>query len=197
MIDFIKGTVAYTDTDTVVIENNGIGFKILTSAMTLAKVCVNQKATLYTYMNVREDDISLFGFLTRDELETFKLLITVNGIGPKVALAILSVLSVDELKIAIISNDSKTISQANGVGAKTAARLCMELKDKFKLEDTIQISGDDLSESVTNDIITEAAMALTSLGYTNSEALKAIKKVKDPDSYDVEGLIKAALKNML
>lgn len=196
MIDYIVGTVEYISDDYIVVERAGLGFKITTSAITANSITLHDKVTIYTYMHVREDDISLFGFLSRDEISVFKLLISVSGIGPKGAIAILSVLSVDELRMAILSDDSKAIAKANGVGAKTAQRVVMELKDKFKLEDALYSYGDrsDLSEVPTNDIITETAMALTSLGYSNVDALKAIKKIKGHENMTVEELLKATLK---
>ena len=196
MIDYIIGTVEYISDDSIVIERNGIGFRITTSAITSNRVSLHDKITIYTYMNVREDDISLFGFLTRDEISVFKLLISVSGIGPKVAVAILSVLTVDELRMAILSEDSKAIAKANGVGSKTALIVVLELKDKFKLEDALDSfsTRDDLSDIAANDIITETAMALTSLGYSNVEAMKAIKNIKGHDNMTVEELLKASLK---
>ena len=144
-------------------------------------------------------DVVFFGFYTEDELSVFKLLISISGIGPKGALAILSTLSIDELRIAVLSDDHKAIAKANGVGAKTAQRVVIELKDKFKLEDVLSDSSskDDLQDVVSNDIITETAMALTSLGYSNVEALRAIKKVPSSDTMSVEELLKAALKYIM
>lgn len=199
MFDYIKGTIEYIADDMLVMENGGIGYKLMTSSFTAKYVALHEQNTLYTYMHVREDGITLFGFLTRDEIQTFKYLISVSGIGPKGAISIMSVLTVDELRIAILSDDYKTISKANGVGTKTAQRVVMDLKDKFKLEDVLygQSPANDLSESTGNDIISETAMALTSLGYTNVEALRAIKKVKNSDGMTVEQLLSAALKNIM
>ena len=151
-------------------------------------------------MNVREDDISLFGFLTQDDVDVFRMLIGVSGIGPKVALSILSELSTDDLRMAVLSEDHKTIAKANGVGTKTAQRVIMELKDKFKLDDVIDSldrEGDQGSGEMSKDVVSETALALTSLGYTNTEALKAIKKVEGAEGMTPEQLLKAALKRML
>lgn len=199
MIDFVKGEVNYIAEEFIVLDNNGIGYKIYTSSFTTGRVKLHDEITMYTHMNVREDDISLFGFLSRDEVTTFRLLITVSGVGPKVALAILSCLTMDELRMAIISEDHKAISKANGVGTKTAQRVVMDLKDKFKLEDVFD-SMQDTSDSnyvENNDNITEVAMALTSLGYSNVEALSAIKKVPSYETMSVEDLLKAALKKIM
>ncbi len=198
MFAYIKGSIEYINQDSVIIDHNGIGFKVMTSIQTINKVNLHNIVTIYTHMNVREDDISLYGFLTKEELDIFRLLIGISGIGPKGALAILSTLSVDELRIAVLSEDYKAIAKANGVGTKTAQRLVIELKDKLKLEDVLSGFEDDNSASNVNpDNISEASMALVSLGYTNSEALKAIKKVSGYDTMSVEVLIKAALKKMI
>lgn len=198
MIAYIKGTVAAVDTEEVVIDRDGIGFRINTSMNVTRKLRTGDIVTLHTYMNVREDDISLYGFLSKDEKEVFKLLIAISGIGPRGALAILSTLSVDELRVAVLSEDFKAISKANGIGAKTAQRVVIDLKDKFKLEDVL--SGDDsfaVEAAPVGDNMSEAALALTSLGYSNVEALRAIKKVAGYETMSVEDIIKQALKNIM
>ena len=199
MFAYIKGTVEYITTDYIIIENNGIGYKLSTSTQTASRYDMKEYVTVYTYLAVREDDVSLFGFYSPDELDVFKLLISISGIGPKGALAILSTLSIDELRLAVLSDDHKAIAKANGVGAKTAQRVVIELKDKFKLEDALTdgFIKDDFSDDSGNDTITETAMALTSLGYSNVEALRAIKKVKDIENMTAEQLLKAALKNIM
>lgn len=199
MYAYIKGTVEYLDMESFVIDNNGIGYKILTSTNVISKIKLHEQITTYTYLNVREDDMTLFGFLSNEEVSVFKLLISVSGIGPKGALAIMSQLTLDELRMAVISEDYKAIAKANGVGPKTAQRVVIELKDKFKLEDifTDGDMSDDLSDAVNDDIITETAMALTSLGYSNVEALRAIKKIDGADKMTVEELLSAALKKLI
>lgn len=199
MFEYIRGTVEYISEEYVVIENNNIGFKLFTSNITASYLRLHEEATIFVYMNVREDDISLFGFSSRDELAAFKLLISVSGVGPKGALSILSVLSVNDLRMAVLTDDAKSISKANGVGAKTAQRVVMDLKDKFKLEDMFEDNSnvDDLPDIVSNDIIAETALALTSLGYSKSEAMKAISKVPDNESMSVEELLRAALKKIM
>lgn len=196
MFEYIKGIIKLIEADYIVIENNGIGFKINTGISTASRLLLNKEAVIYTYLNVREDDMSLFGFSTRDELNVFKMLISISGIGPKGALAILSALSVDELRMAVLSDDHKAICKANGIGTKTAQRLIIELKDKFKLEDVLYTASDsqEFYQSDTADTITETAMALTSLGYTNAEALNAIKRVPDRENMSLDELLKAALK---
>ncbi len=199
MYAYIKGTVENIDVDSFIIDNNGIGYRILTSTNVTSKLKLHDQITTYTYLNVREDDMTLFGFLSNEEVAVFKLLISVSGIGPKVALAIMSQLTLDELRIAVISEDYKAIAKANGVGPKTAQRAVIELKDKFKLEDVFTGSdmSDDLSDSANDDIITETAMALTSLGYSNVEALRAIKKIEGADKMSTSELLSAALKKLI
>lgn len=199
MFEYIRGTIKYVTDDMLVLDNNDIGYRIMTSSMVTGRVSVGDSKTIYTYMNVREDDITLFGFLSRDEIQIFKLLISVNGIGPKGALAIMSVLTIDELRIAVLSDDYKTISKANGVGVKTAQRIVMELKDKLKLEDVLYGNNElnSLPETSGNDIISETAMALVSLGYTNAEAFRAVKKVEASGDMTVEQLLSAALKQLI
>lgn len=201
MLAYIRGTLEYSTEDSVVVENNGIGYQIKTTASVLNKLPkLHSEITLFTYMYIREDEVSLYGFLSRDELMVFGLLIGISGVGPKAATSILSALSVDELRMAVLSGDVKAISKANGVGAKGAQRIIIELKDKLKLEDILHGEEEDAvtGEHVTgNDVKSEAALALTSLGYSNMEALRAINKVKGSEDMDAETLLKAALKFML
>lgn len=142
--------------------------------------------------------MSLFGFLTKEERSVFRMLINVSGVGPKSALSILSCLSVDELRMAVLSDDYKAIAKANGIGPKTAQRLIIELRDKFHLEDVLDGYEENTSDTaVPEDLVSEAAMALSSLGYSNVEALRAIKKVPNSEGMSVEQLLKAALKNII
>ena len=199
MFEYIKGTLEYISTDYIVVESNNIGFKILTCPGCIPNVSMHDTVKIYTYMHVREDDISLFGFMDQSSVALFKMLISISGIGPKGALSILSVLSIDELRLAVMSEDYKAIAKANGIGTKTAQKIVIELKDKLKIED-IYDNSDITAEDTTdfsNDNISETVLALTSLGYSNIEALKAVKKVKKADTMNVETLLKAALKNMM
>ena len=201
MIGYIKGTVEGILADSVILENNGIGYRIYTSGMVLNSISeLHGEIKLFTYMHVRENELSLFGFPTTEELDTFQLLIGVNGIGPVVALAILTVLSVRELAIAIMSNDTKAIAKANKVGAKSASRIVMELKDKLKLDDlyTLEDSADSIGVSGTGDgdNIQDTILALVSLGYSESEALRAVKKIPNADTMESGALLKKALKEL-
>lgn len=199
MFAYIKGEVQEIGSDYVILENNGIGFLVMTSRSSAASVGTKEYVTMYTHLNVREDDMSLFGFLTKDELDCFRLLINISGIGPKGALAILSCLNLDELRLAVISEDYKAISRANGIGPKTAQRVVIELKDKFKLEDISYVRDGDQNNKqiINNDTVSETAQALVSLGYSNVEALKGIKKVSGYETMTVEQLLKEALKKMI
>lgn len=206
MISFIKGEIEYMGTDYVVLAANNMGFNVFVSGSTLNSLRgIGTEIKLYTYLNVREDAMQLFGFSTRDELNVFKLLITVNGVGPKGALGILSVMSTDELRFAVACEDSKAISKAPGIGAKTAQKVILELKDKLKLEDAVNNS---LENSISKDLVisasdikSEAVMALTALGYSQSEAARAVRDIKPEDcsseDASVEDIIKLALRALI
>ncbi|MFQ9934665.1 MAG: Holliday junction branch migration protein RuvA [Lachnospiraceae bacterium] len=201
MYGYIKGIIEDIDGERVIIENNGIGYNVFVSSRVMASIgYTGREIKLYTYLSVKEDSMTLFGFLSKDELSLFKMLIMVSGIGPKGAMGILGALNPEDLRFAIMSGDVKAISQSPGIGAKTAQKVILELKDKIKPDDFIQIQSQH-SEGVTqisnNDIIAEAAMALTSLGYGQTEALRAIKLCDTDSIGTVEELIKAALKKMI
>lgn len=186
--------------DLIVVEAGGIGYRIYTTGQTFS--CLPQmgeELKVYTYLYIREDAMVLYGFLTKDDLKVFQLLIGVSGIGPKGALAILSVMTTDDLRFAILGDDAKAISKAPGVGAKTAQRLILELKDKLSLEDAFEQKREHVNamdESGANGAKNEAVMALVALGYSSSEALKALHDIEVNEDTDVEDLLKAALKNM-
>ena len=203
MLSYIIGEVAEISGDTVVIENNGIGFNVKTSGMTFDNLPpVGDMAKIYTYLHVREDAMQLYGFLSKDDLEMFRLLLNVNGIGPKAALGVLAGLTADELRFAVLSDDIKTISKAPGIGKKTAQKLILELKDKLKLEDAFEkkLAHEQEAASVSGFLIhdgrQEAAEALIALGYSSTDAMKAVRKVTDVSPDDVEALLKAALKQL-
>lgn len=198
MIGYIKGAVEGISADYILLECHDIGYQIYTSGMALARITMHQKMKIYTYLHVREDGVTLFGFPTTEELNTFKLLIGVSGIGPKVALAVLSALTVQELALAVMAGDTKTITKANGIGAKGAARLIMELKDKMQVEDAFATTEipDTTDIATSQDSVQDTVMALVSLGYSDTEALKAIKQVPGADTMDSEQLLKAALKKI-
>ncbi len=202
VISFIKGTIVDIDVDKVVIENNNIGYNVFVPANYTAMVGrTGTEVKLFTYMSVKEDSISLFGFHSKEELEIFKKMITVSGIGPKGALAILSTLTVDNLKLAILSDDAKAIAKSPGIGAKTASKLILELKDKINLGDVYSSNDnillDNTNETQDNSAKKDAVDALVALGYSPSESLGAVKKVTVGKELDVSTIIKLALKEMM
>lgn len=196
MIDFIRGSIEYIGEDYLVIENNGIGYKVFTSAYTIADLNDDtENAIIYTQMVVREDDISLCGFSTRNELKMFELLKTVKGVGTKVALGILSSIIYVNLVEILVSGDTNSLTKAPGIGKKTAQRIILELKDKVSKTiqtdnlGTINIESNFTNRSNEND---EAIEALASLGYTKSEAKNVLDKIDSQLS--IEETIKQALK---
>ena len=160
-----------------------------------------KEVMVYTYLHVKEDAMQLFGFLTRDALAVFKLLITVNGIGPKGALGILTALTPDDLRYAVVSNDIKAICAAPGIGKKTAEKLVLELKDKLRLEDALEHLDESVRESAGDtalfgDVQADAVQALVALGYGNTEALKAVRQVEITEMMSVEDVLKQSLKHL-
>lgn len=199
MYAYIRGELTEINTDHIVIETGGIGYRIFISLQAFNYLpAIGEELKIYTYLHLREELMVLYGFLTRDDLEIFKLLITVSGIGPKGGLAILSTLDADNLRFAILSGDSKTISKAPGIGAKTAQRVILELKDKLSLDDAFEKKKEHTAAipSAGSQIKNDAVLALTALGYSSAESLKAVSKVEITEDMEVEDLLKAALKHM-
>ncbi len=199
MFAYIKGEIAEITEDNVVLDVGGIGYNVNISARVAQGLPgIGQEIKLHTYTLVREDAFSLYGFLTRADLDIFKKCITVNGIGPKGALAILSVMDADALRYAILSGDAKAISKAPGIGGKTAERLILDLKDKVSYDDTIinmEITGQNpVAQATVEGPVKEAVEALVALGYGQTESLKAVKQIPDADNMDSSQLLKAALK---
>lgn len=199
MYAYFKGKIAAKDADLVILEVNGIGYNIRISADTSSLLpSVGEEAKLYTYTSVREDSITLYGFLTRDDLDMFKLLIGVSGIGPKGGQSILSVMSPDDLRFAIVSGDARMIAKAPGIGAKTAQRIILDMRDKVSLEDTLHGGGEEVRvESPASGSVREAVEALTALGYGMTEAARAVKEVKGAEQMAVEEILKESLKYLL
>ena len=202
MIAYIKGTVAEVLEDRVILEAGNMGYNIFMPMGAVEHLLhKGQEVKIHTYLNVKEEALQLFGFLTRDDLNTFKLLLGVNGIGPKAALGILSGLTADELRFAVLADDVKTISRAPGIGKKTAQKLILELKDKFNIQEALEIKAEHTQtvsgeETDLTDVKKEAIEALTALGYSGADALRAVKKVELTPDMSVETLLKQALKNM-
>lgn len=199
MISYIKGELVEVTENSIVLDHNGMGFSIMMPGSILDKLpSVGSELKVHTYLYVKEDILDLYGFLTRDDLKIFKLLITVNGIGPKGALAILSALSPDDLRFAVLAGDAKTISKAPGIGSKTAQKLIIELKDKLKIEDVLEGDGEGYvpQDNMADTAAAEAVMALTSLGYSAADATRAVRMVENAQSMDSEAVLKAALKKL-
>ena len=202
MIAYLKGTLEEIGNDYIVVDVNDIGYQVKVSLRVIEGLPgVGNRIKIHTYTYVREDVLALYGFLTKDDLEMFLLLLGVNGVGPKGALAILSMFSAQELRIAIISQDSKTIAKAPGIGAKTAQRMLIDLKDKVSAEETFEKMGEQ-SVSVVNhkDVNagarSDAIEALTALGYSASESMKAVNAVEITEDMSSDMILKLALKHM-
>ena len=200
MIAYISGEIEEITEDGVVIDNNGIGYFLYMPSRESAKLSNHMSARLMTYLKVAEDDMSLYGFLNKDSLNMFKLLLNVNGIGPKAALAILGVMDPDDIRLAVAAEDSKTISQAPGVGPKTAKRLILELKDKIDYVSTIDNVLDKGSKQAESAEIAsvreETMMALLALGYSNSESYRALAEIEITESDNASSLLRQALKKL-
>ena len=200
MISYIKGILEDMSPGMVVVDNHGIGYQMMVPMRGEAFPKIGQEIKIYTHMHVREDDVSLFGFLSKEEKEAFELLIGVNGIGPKVGLSVLSTLSVYELKMAVISEDVKTISKTPGLGPKGAKKLILELKDKLSFEELEEDGvGAEIFDTAadSSDSVMITIEGLVSLGYSKSEAAIAVNKVEDAKDLTPEELLKKALKNIM
>lgn len=202
MIAYIKGELVTAYSDGIVVEQNGVGYEIGVPLSVMSELpSQGEEVKIHTYLYVREDAMKLYGFLTRDDLEIFKLLITVSGIGPKGALGILSAMTPDDLRFAILAGDTKTIAKAPGIGQKTAAKLVLELKDKLNLSNAFEErlskgSGENTAREEGNHIRNEVVEALTALGYTSTDALKAVRQVELTEGMSVEELLKQSLKHI-
>lgn len=206
MIAFIEGTLVKKTISTVVVQTvSGLGYELFVPVTDIQELPPNgSKVLFHTYLQVKEDGVALFGFLSEEALQIFKLLITVNGIGPKGAVGILSGISLDDLRFAVLAEDTKTISKIPGIGPKTAGKLILELKDKFKIEDAIEAklvhcdetaasSGSGTKAAILRE---EAAQGLASLGYSVTEAVKVLRNVEITDTTTVEDLLKYGLKHL-
>lgn len=200
MYAYMIGKVAEITEDNLILEVGSIGYNIRIPGSVAALLPpVGEQVKVYTYTSVREDALQLFGFLSEDDLKMYRMLIGVSGIGPKGGLAVLSVMSADALRLAVISQDAKAIAKAPGIGTKTAQRVILELKDKISMEDAFSTGEGDSAlpaqAAGLSEAKTEAVEALTALGYSSVDALRAVKAVAQEDM-DVEALLKAALKKM-
>lgn len=200
MFAYLKGIVADISEDNVVVEVGGVGMNVRISADTAARLPgIGESVKIYTYTSVREDALQLFGFLSKNDLDIFKKCITVSGIGPKGGLAILSVLDADSLRYAILSGDVKAITKAPGIGARTAERLILELKDKLPTDEGMisrEIEETRIQGQADTPQKREAVEALVSLGYGQTDAMKAVNAIEGIEEMDSGAVLKAALKKM-
>ena len=203
MIAFLKGTIEDMTENSLVLDVHGVGYEVLIPGQVLDLTGIGQEMKLYTYMQVREDAIVLFGFLTKEDLQMFRMLIGVNGVGPKAGLGILSALGAEELRFAVLADDAKRIAKAPGIGAKTAQKIILELKDKLDLAEVLEqkLNTDRIQPEVAaaagGGMVQDAVEALVALGYGSTEALRAVRAVKADTVTDSEQLLKEALKHML
>ena len=202
MVSYVRGELVAIEEEKVIIDVNGVGYGIFMPIQSMNYLpMLGEEVKLHTYMNVREDAIQLYGFLTRDDLKVFKMLIGVSGIGPKGGLSILSQMTPDDLRFAVMANDAKTIAKSPGIGKKTAEKLIIELKDKLDIEDVLNKNVDNMDVSITmnpsNEVQAEAIQALVALGYGSTEATKAVKKITLKEDTTVEEVLKLALKNIM
>ncbi len=202
MITYLRGEVAAVYEGRVVLDVNGVGYQIFVSARDAADMPrTGEEVKIHTYMSVSEDAMRLYGFLSEDDLNVYKTMITVSGVGPKAALGILGTLSANDIRFAVFSDDFKAISRAPGVGPKTAKKLILELKDKLKLEDALgNLQQEDIpaagpaAAAAVDAEINDAVQALVALGYSSSEALRAVRKVKITEEMQTQDILKQALK---
>ena len=195
MYAYIKGKVVTKTNTYIIIENNGIGYKIFMSQKAIEKIN-EEEIKVHTHYQVREDNISLYGFLTNDELRMFELLLSVSGIGAKSAITMLSEISTSEFAMAVITDDTSKLVKIPGIGAKSAARIILELKDKLKNEDAlINNNSETKAKMIDEEMISEAIAALQILGYSKKEIEKALEKI-DTQSLNTEDIIKLALKQL-
>ena len=200
MFSYIKGTLTYKHNSLLVVEAGGIGYKISTPVTTVERCgSIGDEVKIFTYLYVRENFVELIGFLTMEELSMFELLISVSGVGPKAALSISAMMSPTKFSLAVVSNDSKAISKAPGIGLKTAQRLILELKDKMKKQQMSTnevIDVDDTDDFSSGSKLGEAISALMVLGYSSYEASRSVSAVYN-DSMELEDIIKASLRGLM
>ena len=196
MISYLKGTLAWRGEDRVIVETGGVGYQVFVSPVTLSALPQTEsEVQLFTHMSVKEDGISLFGFRSMEELTLFHQLIGVSGVGPKGALALLGVLPASQIRIAIVTEDAAALAKAPGLGKKTAQKIIIDLKDKMKNETLLPEGWEETPQEMTGaGPKTEALEALLALGYSCSEAVRALANLPQEDT---ESLLKAALKRML
>lgn len=200
MYSYIKGELVEIQPESIVVEAGQIGYEIRMPTNMVGRLGgIGQSVKVYTYLHVKEDLMELYGFLSRDDLQVFRLLLGVNGIGPKGALAILTALTPDDLRIAVLGEDAKAIAKAPGIGSKTAQRVILELKDRLSLvpvAGNVSPAAQAISQDSSSAVKAEAVQALVALGYSSSEAWKSVGKIELAPEMTVEELLKLCLKQM-
>lgn len=203
LISFLEGKLEYADLSVAVVNCGGVGYEININASDLEKLpACGTELRIYTFLSISENTgAMLYGFLTKDELDMFRLLITVNGVGPRVAKTMLGGMNPDTLRFAILSDDAKTIAKAPGIGAKTAGKIILDLKDKVNLMDAfekkLENTKEEAVESGLSQAKEDAVLALVSLGYSRTESLQAVKKVEITDDMNADVILKASLKFLI
>ena len=197
MIGYLKGKVLYSDAGTIVLETGGVGYEVQCSGAAFAKLVTDGAGELYTYLQVREDGVSLFGFVSMEEKNMFLKLISVSGVGPKMGIGILSSMNVGELAAAIASSDVKMLSTVKGLGKKTGERIVLELREKVSAA-ALPSAGavQDMPAEKVTDREEDAIVGLMSLGYTRNESLRAVRRAVEGGAASVEEIVMSALKNM-
>ena len=201
MIGYITGELITVSKDGIIIEQGGIGYELMIPSSAINNLpSPGYQVKVYTYLHVREDILALYGYLSQDYLEVFKLLITVSGIGPKVALGVLSVHTPDDLRFAILSEDVKIITKAPGIGPKTAKKIILELKDKFKLDESFESRIANSENATSSNIVRvreETLEALLVLGYSRTDASNAIRSIEINDETTAEDALRQSLRNII
>lgn len=201
MISYLKGEVTEITANSVILEVQNIGYEIFMPQRLLGQIFgTGNTIKVHTYFHVREDAMQLYGFLNKEDLAMFKLLLNVNGIGPRAGLGIISTFSANDIRFAVLADDAATIAKAPGIGKKTASKLVLELKDKFNLEEAFEMRLEqNLAGNIQSGIADrkgEAIQALVALGYSSADAIKAVKQVENMEALDTEQILKAALKKL-
>lgn len=203
MIAFLKGEIADMTEGSLILDVNGVGYEVLVPGRTASMVeGIGQTVKLHTHLQIREDTVTLFGFLTKDDLQMFRMLTGVSGVGPRAGLNILSSVGADDLRFAVLADDARRIAKAPGIGLKTARKIILELKDRLDLEEAFEkklSAGQEAEETAAvteSRMVQDAVEALTALGYGSTEALKAVRSVPAAGDMSVEDILKEALKRM-
>ena len=198
MFYYLEGTVTLMEPGLAVIDCGGVGYACSTTTYTLAGLKLNARARLYTYCSIREDAFDIYGFSTKDERDCFLRLLAVSGVGPKAALSILSILSPDQFRLAVITQDEKSLTRAAGVGKKVAQRILLELKEKLGAAELPDASGGGAGVTLTHgSAVAEATAALASLGYSQAEIGAALKTIANAETLSAEQLVRQALRAMV